>query len=226
MNKSTITLSLLALGAIGLGAIGWSQPAPDVTYFFKEERMILEYTTGAEEAVVIIEAESEQSLGRIEIRSPDGEPIIKLWTAAGRSLALQGFLVETRETSLASLMESFEEGIFELNGQTTDGIEVTGRARFSHELLRAPIIVFPLDGAVGVPTDMTVSWIPDPEARGYRVVLEQDENDGLVVELPAGSHSFQVPDGVLDSGTETQVEVGVVSRHGNCTLVEVIVTTW
>ena len=118
------------------------------------------------------------------------------------------------------------KGVYALDGRTSDGSAVTGSTRFSHELLRAPIMVFPLDGAVGVPTNMNVSWIPDPDARAYRVVLEQNENDGLVVELPAGSHNFQVPDGILDAGTETMVEVGVVSRYGNCTLVEVVVTTW
>jgi len=73
---------------------------------------------------------------------------------------------------------------------------------------------------------MTVSWIPDPDARAYRVILEQNDNDGLIVTLPPGSHNFQVPDGVLDSGMETQVEVGVVAHNGNCTLVEVVCTTW
>lgn len=223
MNKPTITLSLLALG---FGAIASSQPPPDRPLSFKEERMTFEYTVGAGEGVIIIEAESEESLGRIEVNNPDGEPILQMWTAPGQTLSLQSFIVETRESSAAEILSAFSEGVYDLRGRTDEGEEVVGSALLSHEMLRAPVVTFPLDGAVGVPTNLNVSWVPDPDARAYKVVVEQNDNDGLTVELPAGSHNFQVPDGFLESGTETFVEVGAVSRNGNCTLVEVSCTTW
>ena len=76
-----------------------------------------------------------------------------------------------------------------------------------------------------VSTNLTVSWVPDPEARAYRVILEQGETDGLTAVLPARSSSFQVPDGILAPGTESHVEVGAIGPNGNCTLVEVSFTT-
>ena len=72
-----------------------------------------------------------------------------------------------------------------------------------------------------IPSGIVVSWTSDPSTVAHRVILEQDENDGLVVQLPAGANEFRVPDGFLLPGTETHVEVGAVAANGNTTLVEV-----
>jgi hypothetical protein len=97
---------------------------------------------------------------------------------------------------------------------------------FSHALPAPALIHYPRAGAVDVPASkLLVSWTPDRSASRYRVSLEQGENDGLTVELPAGSHSFQVPDGVLARNTETQLEIAAIGRNGNRTLVEVPFTT-
>ena len=221
MYRSTITLAVLALAASGQ-----QQQLDRPILRLQEEQMILEYTATEDVAVVIVEAQAGVGLDRVEIRDPSGVPVFELLAPGRQGLSLQGFLVETRESGIASLYATYDEGVYQLRARAVDGRPVLGSAVFSHELPAPPVVVFPSEGATDVPTkDLRVAWDPDPQAQGYRVVLEQDENDGLTVVLPEGSGSFQVPDGFLAPGTETLLEVGAIGSNGNCTLVEVTFTT-
>ena len=158
MYKSAILVSLLALTAFG-----W-QPREDRPYLqFKEEQMILEYTVTENEAVIVFEAETENALDRVEIRSPAGVPILNIRAQGGQNLALSGFVLETQEVTPQAIMQMFPEGIYDLRARTADGRYVLGSAVLSHELLPAPVHVYPLDGAINVPTtNLTVSWVNNP----------------------------------------------------------------
>ena len=211
-------------GAVS-GPVGVDERTESEAPRLKEERMVLELTATSGEATLIVEAESEGGLERVEVRSPRGESLLRLRSAEGRDVALQGFVIETRETSVESILSTFPEGRYDLRAWTTDGDSVRGAARFAHALPRAPEVLYPYDEAVNVPTNLTVGWKPDPEAVRYQVILEQNENDGLTVNLPAGSDAFHVPPGVLAPGTESLLEVGAIGANGNRTLVEVRFTT-
>ena len=222
MIKTTI-----ALAGAGLAALGWQhhetapQPAP-----LKEESMILEYTVSVDEAVVIVSAESESRLNRVEICEPSGPPIIRIAGGGnGRRLAVQGFEVETAEADMSSLLRTYAEGTYELRAMDDEGRPLRGYATLSHELLPAPHVLYPFEDAVDVSTNLTVAWVADPAAEGYRVIMEQGDNDGLTVNLPPGSTSFQVPPGVLAPDTDTIVEVGAIAANGNCTLIEMCFRT-
>jgi len=231
MVKSTIALAVLALGALGLQR-GPGTPGGPVTPFdpevapLKEQRLSVEYTAARDEAVIVAAAESEVGLARIQVRSPSSKVVVDLRAPDPDQRPLSGFVVEMRESSAGALFATYGEGEYVLRGRTADGRPVRGTAVLSHELLREPAVLYPSDGEQDVPASgLLVSWVADPDAVGYRVVLEQDENAGLAVTLPPESTSFQVPDGVLLDGTETQLEVGVIGRNGNCTLREVLFTT-
>jgi hypothetical protein len=218
--------SMLALAALALAAAGWNQAGGGAPLSFKEERLLLEYSPSADEAVLLMEAESEEGLGRVEVRDPDGRPLLRLWTAKPQQLALSGLRVETLEASPALLLADYPEGLYDLRAVTLDGSTMLGCAALSHELLPAPVVTWPLQGMEGIPTaGLLVTWVPDPDAAGYHVVLEQDENDGLMVNLPPGAGELRVPDRLLRGGTETKLEVGAVGANGNITLAEVVFTT-
>ena len=217
-----------ALAALALASVGGQAREEPPALRLKEERMIVEYTASANEAVVLVEAESEAVLGRVEVRGPRGNPVLALRAGRGQDRGLagfSGFLVESQESELVQLLSTWGAGDYDLLAWTVDGQEVLGRATLHHALPRAPEVVYPSEGAMGVPTDPVVSWVPDPSAEAYVVVLEQDENDGLTVRLEGGTGSFQVPAGVLRPATETQLEVAAVDPNGNRTLVEVLFTT-
>ena len=212
---------LIALTAAGL--FGARNPEPrHATARLKEERIFIEYTANLNEAVVKMEAESEAGLRTVEVLGPSGAKAlsIRAQQLGGRSIA--GFNVETHETTLSELLQTYGEGRYPMRAVTEQGALALGSAVLSHELLPAPLITYPLEGMVGVPTKgMTLTWEPMEAAAGYTVVLEQNDNDGLVAQMPAGSSSFQVPDGFLLPGTETMAEVIVIAPSGNCSLIEV-----
>ena len=224
MYKPTI-----AFVVIGFGFLGWrgaeSDRSPglkkDKFLGLKEEAMTLEYTAALDEAVLIVEAETESGLGRVEVHGPGGEPLFNLRRGDAQNFALSGFVVETRETSAKSVFRAYPEGVYDIRAWTVEGQRLDGSATLSHDLLPAPIAVYPFEGAVNVSTTPLVVWINDPEATGYRVVLEQNDNDGLMAELSAGTNSFHVPAGILAPDTKSQLEIGAIGANGNSTLVEI-----
>jgi len=218
MMKTTLLVPSLAL----LAALGWSQRDERPHLRLDEEHARIEYATNTETAVVVFEAESEKPLDRVFVRNAGEAPILALGSG---DLALSGFVIEGREMDLTSLLRSYPEGFYGMSARTTAGQSAVGGAFLSHDLLPAPRVTYPLEGAEDVPPSFTVRWRADSSAEGYEVILEQGDSDTLRAKLPAGQDSFLVPPGVLAPGTESHVEVGVLSPSGNCTLVEVAFTT-
>lgn len=219
MLKPTIALAALALTALG------TPPGPQLGRF-KEETMTIEYTATSGEAAVVLKAETEQAVDRVEVRSPFGGSVLEMNGPGGQPLSLSGFVLESVETTPAELFAMFPEGGYALRGRSTDGRPLLGHALLSHQLPAAPQVIFPYEGAADVSTkDLQLSWAADPQVARYRVVLEQGDADNMMVELPRGSTSLVVPDGVLEPGQPTLFEVGAVGQNGNCTLVEIKFTT-
>jgi len=188
----------------------------------KEEAMIVEYTASANEAVIKVRAESETGLQRVELCLPDGSTAVKLESAPGHPLAVWGFEFELLEADPVTVLGAYAAGTYDFRGRSVLGNSVVGNVTFSHELPPAPVITYPRNGALHVPANgLTVTWVPDPTAVSYRVGVEQGDRDGLIVELPAGTSSLRVPDGLLRPRTRTFVEVGAVAANGNCTIVEI-----
>jgi hypothetical protein len=218
----------MIVGAVmALGLTGWRDESYDVaSVALKEEAMVITYNEAMDEAAIAVEAESEQPLDRVDVRDPHGASTVALRAAGGEGLALSGFQVETRESTAAELFATYPEGVYDMRARVVDGRSARGAAVLSHQLLRAPVMVYPLEGARNVPTEhLRVRWIANPHAVGYRLSLEQGENDGLTVVLPPGKDSFEVPDGVLAPATPTHLEVAAIAANRNRTLVEVSFTT-
>jgi hypothetical protein len=218
---------LTALALCGLAIVPSARQLRDQTFLrFKEERMVIEYTPAADEAVVRMDAENEGGVDRVEVRDPRGVTRLSLQAQHGRIEGIQGMVIESREMGLDDLLATYRQGTYSLRGRSVDGLTVIGSAVLSHELLAEPVVLYPTPGEQGVPAErVKVAWIPDAQADRYRVVLEQGESDGLAVELPAGSSSFLVPEGVLRDATETFVEIAAIASNGNSTTVEVPFTT-
>jgi hypothetical protein len=223
MRNSNFAAALLALALSGAGPPAQT-PRPAAPRL-EEERIRIEHHATDGETVLLLSAESEETLERVEVRDPGGAPLVRLDAGRGQRLALAGFVFETREPDPAALRASWPEGEYALRGWTADGCVAHGRAVLVHDLPGAPHVLFPADEAEGVETTATVSWEPDPAVSAWRVILEQDENDGLSVELPGRSRSFRVPEGVLRPGRETHLELAAVGPGGNATLVDVVFTT-
>ena len=216
MFKSSIAIATLGLAAIGTQRLDERPPI-----VFNEQSIRIEYAASMNEAVIQIDAESETQLERIEVRDPLGAQVLKLSAPEVPGRGIAGILIDTLETTLKEVFDTYPEGVYDLRGMTMDGRVARGRVRLSHDLLQSPVVLYPAGGTVNVPTSFVARWLPDPEAIRYVVELEQDDNDGLVVELPPGTSSFRVPPGVLASNKDSHIEVGAVGANGNITMVEV-----
>jgi hypothetical protein len=192
----------------------------------KEERLSIQYTATAGEAVLIMSAESEVPLGVIELRDPLGRRALRLQAGEGRALSLSGFDVESREGTLEELLANYPEGPYRFAGRTIAGQVISGEAVVEHTLPEPARILWPLAGARDVPGDgLTVAWEGDSSASGFHVILEQGDNDGISIHVPGDSESLEIPAGILEPGTETMLEIGTIGPNGNRTLVEVTFTT-
>jgi hypothetical protein len=215
-----IKTTALAVALASLASPGPNQGLPPLE--LRSAALLLEYDATAGEAVVLFEGESEEALSGVEIRAPDGTAVLALRANARAGLAIEEFRISSQKAGLAELLQEFPTGEYRLRARSLAGATVQGAAPLAHALLAPPQILHPLDGATNVTnTGLSVSWTPDPGAARYRIVLEQDENDGLTVEISGGNGSFQVPSGVLAPGTRTRLEVGAIGSNGNCTSVEI-----
>jgi hypothetical protein len=200
-------------------------PGPDRPAPLKEEAITIEYNATRGEAALTLEAESEESLERVSVQSPYGAPVLALGSLSA-PFALSGFKLESQEGSLASVLAMYPEGTYDIRARTVEGRPARGKAQLRHHLPPAPAIAYPLEGSVGIPSQqLTVSWVAGEDVDGFRVTLEQDENDGLTVVLPRDASSLRVPEGVLAPHAQTHLEVGAIHRNGNCTMVEVFFET-
>lgn len=217
MLKTFLPLALTAAALVS----GHDSRSGSTVFSIKEESATIEFTATSGEAVVVFEAESEEVMRSVQVQRPDGRDVLRIWAGGGSGSRISGFIVETGETTPDDLLAHYGEGRYEMAAIASDGRRASGGATLSHALLPAPVALYPLEGDIGVPTTATVRWIPDPNAAEYKIVLEQDENDGLTARLPAGSSSFQIPAGILRSQTVSHVEIGAVAENGNTTLVEI-----
>ena len=187
-------------------------------------------------------ADAEAELVRFEVLDPRGDIALALQVPRGGRRAFRapradarpaphgGFDMQLVEPGLAELFAAYPAGNYAFRAWTDQGELVTASARLTHELLPPPIVLQPRDGTwIGARTTPTVHWLPDRAARGYRVRLEQGEDEGdddeLSIELPADSDSFRIPPGFLQPGELTHLEVGVVSVSGNTTFREIVFRT-
>lgn len=220
MARLSAALALVALAALGMPRA----PAP-APLRFKEEAVTIRYSATERLASLVFEAESEEPVGGAEVRHRSGGPALGLVLGDARS-TVSGFVIESAEVPLEELLELYPAGLYAFRGRSVDGRSVRGSGTLAHALPEAPVITFPRPGARDVPADdLVVRWARDANALGYEIVLEQGDNDGLSVRLPAGSDSLQVTGGLLAGGTETHLEVAAIGATGNRTQVELAFTT-
>lgn len=177
------------------------------------------------ETVVRIEAESDEPLQGLRVLRPDGALLLEL--QAGAAHGVKDFKAEIPVDGVTGLLAATQAGLHEIRGVTTDGRRAVGHARLSLTLPQAPVVLYPRPGTPVPSQALTVLWASEQRSSGATYVeLEQDDNDGLALTVPAGQDSFRVPDGILRPGTATHLEIGAIDpATGNRMVVEVPFTT-
>ncbi len=169
---------------------------------------------------------------RMKVTDPDGKVVLNV--RARGSVSTQGItelFLESAEPSfdeqpLDEFLALFPAGIYRFEGMTTEGDVLRGRARLTHRLPDAPLLVFPVDEDVD-PEDAEFVWAPVADPPGgeivlYEVVVECEEPDlrAFTAEVGPEVSSVTVPPEFLEGGEECKWEVLAVENSGNRTISE------
>jgi Fibronectin type III domain len=206
---------------------------------FDEAKIRIELNATAQDAGIqmLLDAEDWK---RVEIYLPHGGARImhvRASSSVGR-IGVTELFFESAEPTLADLplkdlLRMFPEGRYRLVGRTTDGREMVGTARLTHDIPAGPTVVVPTEGAVTSVDDTVIDWDPvvEPagiEIAGYQVIVELEEPLRVFsVDLPASVTAVTVPPAFLKPGTDYKFEVLAIARGGgrNQTITESTFTT-
>ena len=151
---------------------------------------------------------------RMRVFNPDGRKILDF--KGKGSIGVQGItelFFESAEPSfeeqpLEDFLDLFPEGRYRFEGRTTDGLELKGKARLTHALPDAPVLVSPVDGDDAVdPNNTVLEWVPVPDPPGseivlYQVILGGEEPSLLDYQVEVGPDTMSMSV-VLPSVTES-----------------------
>ena len=149
---------------------------------------------------------------RMKVFDPDGKKVVDLRTRG--NVGMQGItelFFESAEPSfdeqpLDEFLVRFPPGVYRFRGRTTDGKVLRGRARLTHRIPDAPVLIFPNDEEVD-PNDAVFEFglVPDPpgsEIVGYQVFVECEEPvfREFMAEVPPTVNMITVAPQFLEGG--------------------------
>ena len=170
---------------------------------------------------------------KIKMKDPNGAMV--LLVRAEGSIAMQGITElffesaepSFEEQSLDELLALFPEGVYRIRGITSKGRRINGRARLTHDIPDAPVLLSPEDGEEVDPDDTVIEWerVPNPPGSkivGYQVIVEREEPTLLVfsVDVDSSVTKVTVPSEFMLPETEYKFEVLAIERSGNQTIAE------
>lgn len=227
MFSGPSTLGLILTPLLGAGSFLFFRPAAPPSIPFDEATLYLEYNATDEDAEIVIDVDADVGLKRFMVIAPNGRRVLDLRARDTEELGIRKIRLETPEPSLEAVLEAYPSGSYRFVGKSVDGQTLVSTACLSHELPSAPMLTYPLEGTVGVPTSGAgAAWTAGADAENFFLELEQDDL-GVDVHsnLPEGATSFGFPEGWLIGDTEYQLGVATRGENGNLTVVEIHFTT-
>lgn len=143
-------------------------------------------------------------------------------------LLITDVLYESSEPGIAELELDFPAGEYTFAATFIDDadeeVEGTGTVTLAYEVLSAPTITFPLEGALGISANnpLTITWTGiDAEADSIILELEADvSGETYGIELDAGETEFTIPANWMLPDTDYVIDLEVVHENGNFTVVD------
>ncbi|MGH8627936.1 MAG: Ig-like domain-containing protein, partial [Gammaproteobacteria bacterium] len=193
---------------------------------FEHATMSVVYSASDDDAEILIRATGVDPIGQVGIVGPDGTVRLKAKFRDGDRLGQADVQFDTPEPSLEDLMQAYPEGEYRFRGRTAAGEKLAGVAELSYELLPAPEIRFPLDGATDVPTkDLEVRSVPVAPERILLQVEDEKEKISLSIDLPGDAVRFTLPNDWLQPGVLYTLDIKLIAENGNQTVRDVRFTT-
>jgi hypothetical protein len=170
---------------------------------------------------------------RMAIFAPNGRRILAL-DAEGKlnKHGLTELFAESDEPEFSDLplrkfKKRFPAGTYRFRGETTEGRELVGNAKLSHDLPDGPKITAPTEGQTLSENDAVASWSAGSQPKGvqivgYEVAVERERPLRVFsADLPASQTSITIPAEFLEPGVKHKIEVLAIERSGNQTITEV-----
>jgi len=198
------------------------RPIPEVSIRFEQN------ATDGDVEVVFELTGPDEGLTQLTVVAPDGRTVVDFTAPDAKKYGIREFVFESPEpTDIKGLKAAYPAGEYSFAGATADGVKFSGHSTLRHELPPTVSFRHPTTRATGVEIkDLEIGWTAAANVSGYVIELEQSKLDmKLVVNLPASTTSFAVPNGLLMPGTTYQLGIGTVSTGGNASFVETSFTT-
>lgn len=226
-NRWLVILVAIALAVGATAPEAWAKKLDEAEFFIE-----INSTDGDAGIQVFLDGEGWK---RMKIFDPDGNKLVD--TKNKGSVKIQGiteYFFESAEPSfdvqtLEELMALFPEGKYRFEGTTTEGENLTGKTRLTHDFPEGPMLIFPTGGQAVDPDNAVFMWAPvaDPpgtEIVSYEVVVECDEPEFTKVTglVSADVSSFSVPAEFLNQNDLEDCKWEVLAKEdsGNQTISE------
>ena len=183
--------------------------------------LIFEVNATDGDGEVVLDLDTDLALERLTLFDPDHRAVVKLATKDRGQLGISQMELETAEPSIEAVVQAYPEGVYHAVLRTTSHETFHVFVELRHALPELPVITFPVpDGDVPA-SGAVVTWTPDPAVEAWVVEIENDElEQTLTAELPAGAASFSIPDGFLVQGETYQLGIAATGENGNVLVVE------
>ena len=217
MRLNSLFIAPACLLAIGSGSARAADDLAEAQSI--EVGMFYQFSETDDDAEVTIDVESDEAIGSLNIRAPDGHTVA---TVRSRDdLGLAEIELESAEPSVDEVQRAYPEGRYRFSGHSVDGVRLRGRIELTHDVVAAPDFFnfSPCNKEVDPKAAVTIVWNTVIGAEGgYEIIIEQDDTGAnLRITQNPDRNSFVIPDGFLAADLEYEIEMKSVTGGGNKT---------
>jgi hypothetical protein len=224
-RTATVAFAIIACTSLDAPADGQSPTRPGP--FEIATINVEQNATDGDTEVVMTALAGDEGLSLLRIRTPDGRLVVKARSPDPSVMGQREFAFESPEPEGEAILAAYPEGWYTFEGVSVSGERFRSRARLSHQLPPATVILHPAqDAEVG--DSLTIQWSAVPGSAQYVIELENESADpeqALTLNVPASQTEFEVPPSVLVPGADYQVGIAVIDANGNVVVTETTFTT-
>ncbi len=216
-SPSSALLALCMLSAAASPAGADTLPLPEARVRFEQT------ATDADVEVVFEVTAGNDGLAMLTVRAPDGRIVVDFRAPDATTLGMRSFRFESPEPKdVAGLKAAYPEGVYTFEGTSAGGTVLQGTSTLHHALPKAASFLHPSPEAENVAADaLEIRWSAVAGVAFCWVEIEDDASGtNVTARVPGGATRFAVPPGLLQSGVEYQLSLGMEDADGNLTFVE------
>jgi hypothetical protein len=225
-RMATVAFATIAFTSLDAAA-GDHSPKPSDPFEVATINVEQNATDGDTEVVMTALA-GDEGLRMLRIRTPDRRLVVNARSPDPSVMGQREFAFESPEPEGEAILAAYPEGWYTFEGTSVTGERFRSRARLSHQLPAATVILHPAqDAEVGVDS-LTIRWSAVPGSAQYVIELENESADPeqvLTFNVPPSQTEFEAPRSLLVPGADYQVGIAVIGGNGNVVVTETTFTT-